>query len=508
MAEPKDFAVKTREQIRTDYTRTIAAGLVERGIENPNVSEGTLDYLRGDALGAFGEDIGNQVQIKANAALPDSAGKGDVEELRQLARIVKLDLRPAGPSIGFAELETSTDVAVGIPTGKQLIDAAGLLFEVVVPGPYENGDAIKIRSVDTGEATNLEAGTTLRWVSPPPFVKPTASVMTGGLVGGVNEETVEGLRERLLAYYANPPGGGNWSQVAAEAEASSTFVGKAFVYPAVYGGNTLHVAVLRAPTATNKSRVVDTSIVDADVRPRVLGAFPTFADIIVTTVVDYPIDLSYILTLPASKRAVPAGPGTGWIDGAPWPLPYLSTGMAKVISRTSAVEFVVRADGVPLVGNSIDYVSPVDFRKYRGVIQSVSRDDAIGFPSDWRIIVDVGFFHNATTTTIIAVDDWIMPASEQFETYVKTVLDTFATLGPAEKTTIAGLLPRALRKPSTTSTNPADIGPWSLRGLILSGDEVQNASFAITPVVVPVANGYQIAPNVATPRRIAFYPTA
>ena len=70
MAEPKEFVVKTREQIREDYTRTISAGLVALGIPNPNVSEGTLDYLRGDALGAFGEDIGNLVQIKADAAMP------------------------------------------------------------------------------------------------------------------------------------------------------------------------------------------------------------------------------------------------------------------------------------------------------------------------------------------------------------------------------------------------------------------------------------------------------
>jgi uncharacterized phage protein gp47/JayE len=153
----------------------------------------------------------------------------------------------------------------------------------------------------------------------------------------VNEEGVEGLRERLLAYYANPPGGGNWSQVAAEAESSSTFVGKAYVYPGVYGGNTLHVAVVRSPTATNKSRVVDSIVVDTDVRPAVLGKLPTFADITVTTVVDHPIDVAYSLTLPASKRASPPGPGGGWIDGNPWPLPFTGTNVAKVISVTSSV---------------------------------------------------------------------------------------------------------------------------------------------------------------------------
>lgn len=507
MADPKVFAVKTREQIRDDYTRTIKAGLVDIGIENANVSEGTLDHLRGDALGAFGEDIGNLVEIKANAALPDSAGKTDPEELRRLARIVKLDLRPAGPSIGFSIVRTSTDVAVGIPTGKQLVSKSGLTFETLAPGPYEDGDPIRIRSLDTGESTNLEAGETLRWVSPPAFVLQTSVVDTGGLVGGVNEEGIEGLRERLIAYYANPPGGGNWSQVVFEAEKSSTFVGKAYAYPAVYGGNTYHVAVVRAPTATNKSRVVDSTIINTEVRPAVLGAFPTFADITVTSVTDYAVDVSYFLTLPSSKRASPPGPGGGWIDGNPWPLPYTGSVPAKVISSTSSVEFVVRALGTPLVGNSIDYISPADFKTYRGIIQTVSRDDALTYPNDWRITVDVGFFFDSAATTKIAADDWISPASENFTTYTATILDAFATLGPAEKTTSPGLLPRAYRQPTRTESNPSDIGAASLRALILSGDEVQDSSFLVTPTTVPVASGYQVAPNIAKPQRIAFYPS-
>lgn len=507
MADPKDFAVKTREQIRGDYTRTIAAGLDASGIPNANVSEGTLDYVRGDALGAFGEDIGNLVLIKANAAMPDSAGKDDPEDLRRWARLVGLDLRPAGPSIGFVTIETSTDASVGVPTGKQLINDAGLLFEVIVPGPYVDGDPVKIRAIDTGTSTNIDAGVSLRWVSPPPFVIPTALVATGGLVGGVDQEDVEGLRARLLEYLANPPGGGNWSQVKLVTEGSSTFVGKAYVYPGVYGGNTFHVAVTRSPTTTNKSRVVDTLVIDTDVRPSVLGAFPTFADITVTTVADYPVDIVFGLTLPASKQASPTGPGGGWLNADPWPMPYTGTNVAKVISVTSAVEFVVRALGTPIVGTSIDYVSPADFKTYRGVIQAVSRDDSIGFPDDWRITLDVGFFYISATTTNIAPDDLISPASENFTTYVKTVLDAFALLGPAEKTTIPGLLPRALRRPLTTSSNPSTISTLSRKMLSSSGDEVLDVSLLVTPATVPVATGYQVAPNIAKPQRIAFYPT-
>jgi hypothetical protein len=39
----------------------------------------------------------------------------------------------------------------------------------------------------------------------------------------------------------------------------------------------------------------------------------------------------------------------------------------------------------------------------------------------------------------------------------------------------------------------------------MSGEEVLDASYLVTPAVVPVASGYQLPPNIAVPRRIAFY---
>lgn len=504
MAEPKEFVVKTREQIRGDYTRTIAAGLVDIGIPNPNVSEGTLDYLRGDALGAFGEDIGNLVQIKANASLPDTAGKNDPEELYRIARIIKKSLRPAGPSRGKVILETTTDVAVGIPSGAQLIDDSGLTFEVAVPGPYSNGDEITCNSVDTGESTNIEAGKTLRWVNPPPFVVKTAIVASGGFLYGVNQEDIEGLRARVIDHYANPPGGGNWAQVVEVAERSS-YASRAFVYPAVYGGNTMHVCVVRAPTATNKSRSIDQATIDQFIAPNVIGEFPTFADIVVTSANDYPVDVSFSMNLPLSRLASPPGPGGGWLDANPWPKPYTPNGYASVISVTNSAEFVVRAYGTPVVGSRIVYISPVDFYIYHGIVQSFSRDNPGLFPNDWRIVVDTPFLSVRATSTALQVGDWVSPDAERFDAYVAAVLDTFASLGPAEKTTLPGLLPRALRKPPKVYKYPADVGSYALRQLILSGDEVLDTSFLVAPTTTPVESTYRVAPKISIPRKLAFY---
>jgi len=502
MADPKEFVVKTREQIRDDYTRTIKAGLVDIGIPNPNVSEGTLDYLRGDALGAFGEDIGNQVEIKANAALPDSAGKNDPAELQRLSKIVGLDLRPAGPSLGGIVIETSALVPVAVPSGAQLINNAGLTFETTAPGPYSDGDTVPCRSIDTGDSTNLEAGETLRWVSAPPFVLQTATVAVGGFTGGVNDENIEGLRERLLSYYKSAPGGGNWGQVAQVAENSSTFVQRAYIYPAVYGGNTMHVAVTRAPTETNKGRELDATIVTQVVGPAVLAAFPTFADITVTSVDDYPSDVVVALALPTSKKASPPGPGGGWLDGNPWPTPLGSATFAPITAVVNSTDFTVESALIPVVGQHVVYISPVDFYVYRGIIQTV----ATASPNNYRITVDVPFLSERATSTSIAIGDWLFPDAERMDVYLATLLATFASLGPNEKTTSPGLLPRAARKPSTLYDSPSALGPFALRKLILSGEEVLDASYLTAPSTAPVADGYQVPPKILTPEQIAIYP--
>lgn len=506
MAEVKEFVVKSREQIRDDYTRTIKAGLEDLGFTNVNVSKGTKDYLVGDAIGAFGEEIGNLVQLKANAQMPDTAGTNDPEDLYRLARIPGLGLRPAGPSIGPIIVSTTTGVPIGIPSGSQLLSSSGLLYETTDPGPFLDGDIIEVLSVDTGKDTELEAGSTLKWVSTPPFVEQTATVGTGGIVGGVDQENLEGLRERLLDYYAHPPGGGNWSQVALVAEQSSTFVKKAFVYPGVYGGNTMHVAVTAAPTGSNKSRVIPSSVVETVIKPAVVGEFPTFADIVVTSVDNFVVNITFAMDIPTSKKASPPGAGGGWIDADPWPRAVTGLGFAHIISVTSAVQFVVRGEGIPIVGTSISYLSPANFKLYSATVTSASQPDPFGFPLDWEVTVDFGFYLNNVTNTPIAVGEWVFPTAENTSTYIDALFDAFAEMGPAEKTTTPGLIPRSLRKPSTSEKAPSQVNATLLRALVLSSDEVLDTAFLTAVPTVPVNPGYQLAPFCAVPGKLALYP--
>jgi len=107
-----------------------------------------------------------------------------------------------------------------IASGSELTRSDGERFvttgiSVVIPG---GGSAsLTVEAVDGGEDGNTGAGQTLTFSSPPSGVSSETTVDSTGLVGGVDEETDEQLRTRLLARLQAPPHGGtaidyvNWA---------------------------------------------------------------------------------------------------------------------------------------------------------------------------------------------------------------------------------------------------------------------------------------------------------
>jgi len=496
MASPKDFQVKTAEQVTADYTRTIQNGLFNIGIENANVGEGTYDHLRGVAIGQIVEDAGNQMQLRANAQMPDSA---EGEDLERICRPFGLRLRSAGPSAGFLILESSVSPVL-IPEGSQLIDQNGLSYRVRIQNNYSDGDLVPILAVDTGARTNLPANSTLRWVSPPPFVASTTKVSSGGLSGGVDAESHEGLRQRLFDYLQHPPGGSNWSQVNLNAEKSSTFVAKAFCYPAVYGPSTLHVACAGSVTATDRDRSIPADILTNVITPYVLGEHPQFADITVTGCAAYPIDTIFELSIPTSAKASPPGPGGGWLDGNPFPVIAYTVGFVGTVY--SSADFTVQSEAAPIVGDTVAYVSPTNHKYYEGRITGFS--DMGG--NIWRIQIDTPFYNDDANSVAIQLGDIVWPGCENGALYVQTVLDTFAGMGPAEKSNNATLLKNGKRKPLSEYSYPSQVGGKFLRALVQSSNEVQDASYGEPVDTVPANDTYQDPPWIAVPRHIAFYP--
>lgn len=497
------LTLKTQEQVRDDYLRTYRNALIKRGISNPDVSQGTEIFQKATALAQQIWVATNGVPAAANAQMPDSA-LGD--DLVRVAAIYKLSPRPAGPSSGPLVLSATINTPIAIPQGAQLLDPSGLSYQVTVAGNYTNGDTvfpIPISSVDSGADTNLPAGTVMRWVAPPPFVNPTAVVGAGGLTGGVDAEDIEGLRARLLQKLQSPPNGVNWPTTVQAAEDSSTQVQKAFAYPACNGPSTTHLAVVRAPTPTNKNRDVDSLVLSNEIVPAVIASFPEFAEVVVTTVQNYEVDVTFGLSLPASTKASPAGPGGGWLDGNPFPVPdYDGTNdFCAVTSVGSSTLIRVPSEVPPTIGGQVCWLSRDDWEFRSAKIVSFTEPG----PGLYQISLDTPFI--SSNGVSVAVGDYIFPHAENMDTYISAILTGFASLGPYEKTNSVSLLPRAYRRPIAATSWYSRLQAPFLRNLSNAGEEVADVSYlyrsATTP---PLPTAITDGPYILVPRRIAIYP--
>ena len=496
------FVVRDSSTIRDGILRVIRSGLIARGVANPNVLPGSDWYIEAQAVASQLAVIEANAVVKADQLMPDTASGDSLARICAVFGIVK---QAAAGSTGSVTIVASA--AVTITAGDQLIDGQGFTYRVTTGGTFNNGDSVAIASVSTGSATNLTAGAVLRWVSTPAFADEKATVASGGLVNGADAEDDEAMRARLFAVLQSPPESGNAEHVAEWAEASTGSVLKAFVYPAVQGPASVHVAVTAAPTTTNKSRQLANATVTGTVTPYVQGQLPEHVYSVITTVTDVNADVAIGLSLPEAPTASPPGPGGGWVNGTPWPAPDgSSTFRCTVTAVTSTTQFTVDATTSPTVGVSqICWLSPYNWTLYTGTVTAVS-----GSSGAYVVTIDKPF-------TSIATGCYIWPSCQNAQNYVNALLASFALMGPGEKTTNTSALLRGFRHPRGANGWPMTLGPHLTTAVIDSGQEVQGAAFlhrtdgtttltgSGSTVTPQVPGAVTSAPNIYVPRHIGFY---
>lgn len=505
MAEMGTLVVKDAVTIRDDQLRTIKNGLIKQGVDRPNVGPNSDWHILATALGNELAVVGANGMVMCDQMMADTA-TGD--DLARICAVYELAKQPAGKSIGPVYIEASADSP--IETGRTLVDKAGLRFEVVIGGTFDSEDPVTIRAIDVGYATNHAEGDVLQWETAPPYCSDKVTVGAGGLVNGIDEEDDETLRQRLFALLRTPPGAGNWEHCAELAEEADPSVQKAFVYPAVQGPSTVHIAVAAAPTDTSKSRVVAAATLNGTVRPFVVGKLPTHAAVVLTTVEDVEIDLAIAISLPEAPTASPPGEGGGWLNGTTWPAPDGNTSTAaQVISVVSSSRFTVYAETPPTANVSrVMWLSPYDWTYYSALVTSYVN---VGGPF-YEITIDTAF-------PDITSNCYISPECENGEDYFDAILAEFALMGPGEKTVNTSALVRGFRHPTTGAGWQMSVGPAMTRALTNAFDEVAAAQFFYRggPMVMgsitgpsgtltPITPGAVTdAPKIFIPRHIGLY---
>jgi len=146
------------------------------------------------------------IKWAADQILPDTCDED------MLLRIAKLRLKTprgeVGASTGPLVLKGQPSAVIDAGTIVQVV-ADGRRYAVAAPVEFVGTQAtVTLTAVDPGRAGDVVEGTAMELVSPVLGVEPAGVVGAGGIVGGVDQETIESLRSRVIRSYRIVPQGG------------------------------------------------------------------------------------------------------------------------------------------------------------------------------------------------------------------------------------------------------------------------------------------------------------
>lgn len=167
------------------------------------------------------------------------ADTAEREALLRRAALYGITPTPAAFATGNV-IATGTDGSV-IQTDTILRLDSVTSYRVTTGQTIASGTAtLPVEAVLAGAAANVPSGTSLSFESPIAGVAAAATVATGGIAGGVDEEGTEDLRARFLLRLREPPEGGAAQDYEAWALAVAG-VTRAWVYPNELGLGTVVV---------------------------------------------------------------------------------------------------------------------------------------------------------------------------------------------------------------------------------------------------------------------------
>src|SRR5690606_20979769 len=185
-----------------------------------------------------------------------------------------------------------------------------------LPAENEGIANVTLVAIDTGRATNLEAGAKLTWINRDPNMKPECTVASD-FTGGTDAETDGELASRMQGTIRHKQGAGNDAQTRGWGRASSNAVEDAFVYPCFLASGTVLVAITqkRAGTKGPTGRIPSPGTLAQAIgylTPPGSPTVPSRALLVVAPVNGETTDF-------VVRLSMPRGTAAGWNDVTPFP---------------------------------------------------------------------------------------------------------------------------------------------------------------------------------------------
>lgn len=492
-------------EIRDDFLTDVRLEAIAQGETNPPVHPGTDWWVLGTGLANIGIiQYANLSISEKNASVLDATG-AQLDRIREALGLPVVDPTPSRGALTIQKYAP----AINVPDGTQGILPNGLRIKTdgaqllpVTPAGLTSVD-LNVVAIDTGSKTNLAAGALVRLVSPPPgMLTDTLVSVNAPLAGGLDAETDERKRWRILNRLQNVPAGGNWGHAIEVALNALATLQYAFVYPALGGPSSVKVALCKPfdPAIRDFSRAFSLSATQY-IRQALQAEFPSPIEIVVQSVANERFDASILVTIPDSTLS--GGGGDGWADSVPWPpLVVGDAGRTPISVVTDSSHITVDADTAvsPVAGQThVMWWSSVDQKFSTRLITAVA-----GGAGAWQLTLDAPITDGLGVNPIVG--EYISPACVNADAYRDTWITSIGTLGAGENTADANRLPRAYRHPLAQDSWPMGLTIAQLADMRNAHHEISDAAWSWRSLSAPTTPAAVLtAPNILAPRHFGIY---
>ncbi|MGX5880908.1 baseplate J/gp47 family protein, partial [Burkholderia gladioli] len=271
--------IKTLAEIRDDQLREI-----QNTLPDADVGSDSDFYVRASSVGSVVEGLYAYKQWQTKQIFITSA---DDDMLLRHAAVYGMSLKAAVSAQGTLQLVGTAGLAV--TSGLRF--TRGALTYTTTSGVTlgQDGKGVVTATADaTGSDSNISTATAVQLMTPPAGVQTQATLLT--MQGGLEVETYDQLRSRLLDRIQNPPGGGKVSDYKLWA-LEVPGITNAFVYPHRIAVGRVDVAVISGTGLPSQEEIeaVQTNI-DLN-RPAACRGVTVFAPELVT--VDHVVQVQW-----------------------------------------------------------------------------------------------------------------------------------------------------------------------------------------------------------------------
>lgn len=428
-------------------------------------------YLQGYSLFVPEADVGPGTQPYVDASLHADSAQVLFSDAITIGNGTNIDtmtgtwLKQTGESEGVYKLPAagaSNYIVITASVGGTTIfqgdevraQGTGLRFLVAQTALYQNGALVPVNGLDTGEVTDLDAGTVVKFSAPRPGCDELATVFEqsngDGLTGGRGVESDDDYRIRIKLKRANPPSSGNDAEYQRTIEnIPSLGIQKAFTYPAVFGPGTMAFAFTLRPPIPGASRIPNGAQLNLALAT-LLGREPADDGIFAAIMLSQSLTVAYRVTWASSA--------VGWANDPYWP-PYVSPSVVVDASPApTATSFSASTSAGPIddpvVGQTIAVYDRANAKFRNKRIDTVT---IVTPGEEWVLTFSTVNLASDVTYTPIA-GQVVSPWSDSLNLLVTPTLSFLDLFGPGEMfASFADPGLRQKRNPPNPDTYPSTV---------------------------------------------------